>query len=980
MCFPGKKIVALTLVLFFVAQSVFCAPVVVSPVDRLNLNLTGDNRLYPLFKGIKLDLADPFKMEFVLDTPGNITPAKEEVAALIEYFLAALTMPQDDLWVNLSPDEPDRIISADLAMTHMGEIFLEQDYLLKQLSAGLTHPETSNGTAYWQGLSSNARAVNRVWIVSDGALVKEDGVSAYIDKMSLKAFVESKEPSFVKNILPLIQSDIEHARAFAPLRQVYSAFILAHWFKVKVRESIFKYHIDNKKLGGIDTADKQLKEKLYNQYLEAFTRGAYDYIQKTRNNNRRTIETRHYFSGGIRVDGTRVQFAPKNGSSASGPVAVVDFSGHSEDGGGYKRVSSRMMYDAKERGVNKDRYLQISMLSDHTDNRTPNGPIELFDKKIRLVTDSETPLPRFLHAYSFTDNITGDLIIVVKQYIYDDQTKLDEVIEHECVERQYANSSRVREFAHKMAEAAIGDHDCGRSDHNNALKATKKMFLQQVAHHLASERYIADHFDGENLSSIHQYDIDEMLPMVRGRLIKEDRYGYDEMRVIFFKSGEIAKIEAYERLFLANLKEKNKNVPIADPYHYNMPTDKSFGLDKDSFYLYNFRVLVMHLQKVNQIAMRLGGLDIEVVGLEDGRSKYILNYLRSHAGINKDLDQYLSVILGNLNSEFQDGLEYDLSRLTGEGVIRFLDKLGVLPEGYVAPNGSRNSNDNGEGGLLNYKRLGIDNQLVVDDAFKAVYVAYLLANGNKVQRRRWGQGYYNPEAYIIEELPGHPVPDRAPAVSFIDDKKRMITVMNSRLDRNIKRGDSISEYDEAIIHELLERVNFLSTRTILEQRYEQRGVEGIAARVAHFFATAELIKMHGHGRLLPLHRRDIEMMSVDTARCLLREDRTMQHEWLEKFMGRFLPIVKDYEQNIVQPALRARIDELSITNTQPIYSGSLSFNHRPNGGVQMNAKGIAVAGRSARFDLNPKILRELQEAKGMDFSIITIKPYIKEMK
>src|SRR5262245_31391128 len=70
----------------------------------------------PVLKGIKVHPDNPFKFDFILD-PGSLPLAgrvregelKQESTKLIKYFLASLTTPEKDLWVNLSPYEKDRI-------------------------------------------------------------------------------------------------------------------------------------------------------------------------------------------------------------------------------------------------------------------------------------------------------------------------------------------------------------------------------------------------------------------------------------------------------------------------------------------------------------------------------------------------------------------------------------------------------------------------------------------------------------------------------------------------------------------------------------------------------------------------------------------------------------------------------------------------------------------------------------------------------
>ena len=55
----------------------------------------------PLLCGIKLDANNPFKAGFMFDSNGKLL-TQHEIAMFVEYFLSALTMPDDELWVNLT--------------------------------------------------------------------------------------------------------------------------------------------------------------------------------------------------------------------------------------------------------------------------------------------------------------------------------------------------------------------------------------------------------------------------------------------------------------------------------------------------------------------------------------------------------------------------------------------------------------------------------------------------------------------------------------------------------------------------------------------------------------------------------------------------------------------------------------------------------------------------------------------------------------
>ena len=103
----------------------------------------------PLLKGIKVHANNPFRFDFILDkgdsglsveTPLMASLLKQEAAKLIKYFLASLTIPEKDLWVNLSPYEKNRIIPQSFGLTEMGRDLLGEDYMLKQITASLIYP------------------------------------------------------------------------------------------------------------------------------------------------------------------------------------------------------------------------------------------------------------------------------------------------------------------------------------------------------------------------------------------------------------------------------------------------------------------------------------------------------------------------------------------------------------------------------------------------------------------------------------------------------------------------------------------------------------------------------------------------------------------------------------------------------------------------------------------------------------------------
>ena len=59
-----------------------------------------------ILKGVTVHSENPLRFDFIVDTgEAKLTPneLKDESQKLIKYFLASLTVPEKDLWVNLSP-------------------------------------------------------------------------------------------------------------------------------------------------------------------------------------------------------------------------------------------------------------------------------------------------------------------------------------------------------------------------------------------------------------------------------------------------------------------------------------------------------------------------------------------------------------------------------------------------------------------------------------------------------------------------------------------------------------------------------------------------------------------------------------------------------------------------------------------------------------------------------------------------------------
>jgi len=318
------------------------------PIPGQTVSLT--NTYFPaVIKGVKIFPDNPLRFDFIMDTGDTAFQGddlKKESTKLIKYFLASLTIPEEDLWVNLSPYEKDRIIPEAFGQTEMGRDLLAQDYLLKQLTASLMYPKNELGQKFWERVYEKAQqeygtsdipfdTFNKVWIVPEKAIVYEKDDVAFVVESRLKVMLEedyiltwdvrrgTKEEISNSNVsrltsnvlrsilIPEIEKEINEGENFAQLRQIYHSIILAAWYKQVLQKSLLgKIYVDQNKIKGVDIEDKDIKQKIYQQYLEAFKKGVYNYIREEYDPNTQSIIPRKYFSGGAVMQVTRMAGSP----------------------------------------------------------------------------------------------------------------------------------------------------------------------------------------------------------------------------------------------------------------------------------------------------------------------------------------------------------------------------------------------------------------------------------------------------------------------------------------------------------------------------------------------------------------------------------------------------------------------------------------------------------------------------------------------
>jgi len=327
-------------IVFVLSFSLIFSPTAAQAKTVLNLPIPG-TMISPspafvpvLLKGMTIHPDDPLKFDFIIDS-GNTDFTTDEIKIeserLVKYFLASMTVPKDDLWVNLSPYEQDRIIPEELGKTILGRDMLAQDYILKQLTASLMYPEEELGKKFWDKVYKKAEeqfgtseipvnTFNKVWILPESATVYEHEQTVYIVDAHLKVMLDSDyqamqyekpinqdsnlelQSSIIKEIIiPEIEKEVNEGQHFAPLRQIYHSLILAKWYKETIKNSLLsQVYVDQNKIAGVESGDETLKDQIYAQYMEAYKKGVFNYIKEDYDRLSNKVIPRKYFSGGIK--------------------------------------------------------------------------------------------------------------------------------------------------------------------------------------------------------------------------------------------------------------------------------------------------------------------------------------------------------------------------------------------------------------------------------------------------------------------------------------------------------------------------------------------------------------------------------------------------------------------------------------------------------------------------------------------------------
>uniref|UniRef100_A0AAU2A3I9 Uncharacterized protein n=1 Tax=Streptomyces sp. NBC_00093 TaxID=2975649 RepID=A0AAU2A3I9_9ACTN len=245
-------------------------------------------------------------------------------------FFVWLSLPSNTFWVNLNPNEPDRIVDADLGRTDAGRILLQADLELKRTTARLIHPDSSLGRQFWNKISGACMSF-RTWIVPEPAEVFDGDDELYIVDAPLSVQMESQyvasrggagagscgkqsanveawnEQVFRDLILPRIEKAVNENPEYAELRRVYLSRVAAEWYRERSQDSPTSYGdlVNDGDVSDWVTETDWKPKDTFDQYVRSYREGEFNISRQTHKGN--YIETRTYIFGGVDFGSVELQ-------------------------------------------------------------------------------------------------------------------------------------------------------------------------------------------------------------------------------------------------------------------------------------------------------------------------------------------------------------------------------------------------------------------------------------------------------------------------------------------------------------------------------------------------------------------------------------------------------------------------------------------------------------------------------------------------
>ncbi len=273
-----KKVISILLSFVFFFSTLFPSPVLAGSlpvvIDFSSVSEVLGYEPTAYLSGINFTSED--EVTFIWKKIRNRAMSKLERDTNIKFFLLALAIPDEQLWVNLNILLNDlQVLGHELLYTDIGKVLMYSDVKLKEDVQRLF-----DRSEFWEKLAEAGYDITsespelglspRFWIVPGnmevflsqrGIAIKEADLEVMFElraspKMEGSDLVRLAKDLIKKEILPELNYTVNHDQRYSLLRQVYYACIIAQWYKKYAKDevqSLFNQLVNSGQIGGLQS-------------------------------------------------------------------------------------------------------------------------------------------------------------------------------------------------------------------------------------------------------------------------------------------------------------------------------------------------------------------------------------------------------------------------------------------------------------------------------------------------------------------------------------------------------------------------------------------------------------------------------------------------------------------------------------------------------------------------------------------------------
>ncbi len=243
---------------------------------------------------------DGNRVSFLWDSGKSEALSDREREFNLRFFLLALAIPDDHLWVNLNILLNDlNVMGHELLYTDLGKVLMYSDVQLKKDVDRLAKRIDLWSQVMDYSYSVAPEGVDlelnpRFWIVPGEISTYFSRNGIIIDKADLDVMFELKEPrapgpahrvwSYARGLIesqlvPELVYVVNHDDRYALLRQVYRACIIAQWYKKYAKDRIdfvFDQLVDSGAVGGLRSDHPWSPREYLEQYVAMYKRSMWE--------------------------------------------------------------------------------------------------------------------------------------------------------------------------------------------------------------------------------------------------------------------------------------------------------------------------------------------------------------------------------------------------------------------------------------------------------------------------------------------------------------------------------------------------------------------------------------------------------------------------------------------------------------------------------------------------------------------------------